>query len=189
MNDITSEITNAVPVLEEGGIIVYPTDTVWGIGCDATSLTAVEKIMSLKGKREDKGYIVMMESLAMVENYVTTVPESIKAALLDPHPTSVIVPNPTGLLIGVLAVDGTLAVRIPKDPICLGLMKGLGKPLVSTSANFTGHPLPTQFSEISMELLDGVDYVINLRQEAPLGGEPSRLVRIAETGKMIILRN
>ena len=189
MKKIHDDIIKANDVLKDGGIIIYPTDTVWGIGCDATVSLAVNAVIKLKQNRGNRGFIVLMDSVKMVENYFTVLPERTKQVLLDQHPTTVIIQNPVGLPKSVLGPDGSLAVRIPKDPICLQLIRGLEKPLLSTSANFSGKQVPDQFSEISLELLKGVDYVIKLPQRNKLGLAPSRLVVVSEKGELKILRN
>ena len=186
---MSDTINKAIGVLKKGGTIIYPTDTVWGIGCDATSSVAVNGVIQLKQNRGNKGFIVLMDSVKMVEGYFPILSEQIKPFLLDQRPTTVIIQNPVGLPRKVCGPDGSLAVRIPKDPICLELISGLAKPLLSTSANFSGEPVPGQYSEINSDLLNDVDYVINLPQRHILGSSPSRLVLVMENGGFKILRN
>ena len=189
MKKIHDDISKANSVLKDGGIIIYPTDTVWGIGCDATVSLAINTVINLKQNRGNKGFIVLMDSVKMVEKYFTSLQDRIKPVLLDQRPTTVIIQDPVGLPKSVLGPDGSLAVRIPKDPICLQLIRGLGKPLLSTSANFSGKQVPGQFSEISLELLNGVDFVLNMPLRDKLGSTPSRLVLTTGKGELTILRN
>ena len=163
MNDISAEVHNAFEVIQNGGIILYPTDTVWGIGCDATNAEAVKKIYALKQREESKSMIVLMNGEKMMYNVFKDIPETAWQILdLSEKPTTLILDNPRNVAANIIAEDQTLGVRLVKEPFCFKLMERMKKPLVSTSANISGQPTPNSFKEISPEIIKGVDYVVNL---------------------------
>ncbi|SOS49169.1 Translation factor Sua5 [Tenacibaculum dicentrarchi] len=153
-------------ILNDRKTILYPTDTVWGIGCDATNFEAVQKIYQLKNREESKSLIILVDSVEMLRNYVEVLPK-IAIQLIEnaKKPTTIIYPNPKNLAKNTVASDNTIAIRIPKDDFCLQLIKAFGKPIVSTSANVSGEPTPKTFSEISTAILQSVDYVVALHQD------------------------
>jgi len=159
-----SEIPIVKKCLEKGETILYPTDTVWGIGCDATNFEAVSKVYQLKNRAESKSLIVLVSSLHMLKKYVS-VPEQVVALLKRTHqPTTIIYENPKGFAKNAIAFEGTIAIRIVQDEFCRKLIKRFKKPIISTSANVSGHATPKSFQEISQPILDGVDYIVNLHQ-------------------------
>jgi len=163
----TKKILNqSIEVLLNSQVILYPTDTVWGLGCDATKVDAVAKIFKLKNRVESKSLVVLVSSMEMLHTYVGTVPQkAIDIISKTKKPTTIIYSNPKGLADNAIAVDNTIAIRIPTHNYCLEIINKLGKPIISTSANISGESTPKSFSEISLPILEGVDYVVNLEQD------------------------
>ncbi|MBL4662791.1 MAG: threonylcarbamoyl-AMP synthase, partial [Flavobacteriaceae bacterium] len=151
------EIEQALVTLQKGGLILYPTDTVWGIGCDATNENAVQKMFQLKKRHESKALICLVSSLVMLEKIVNSVPQSAIKFLENPtKPTTIIYDNPQGIAKNLIAEDNTLAVRVVSHEFCEQLIRKLKKPIVSTSANISSEKTPKSFQEISKEILEGV---------------------------------
>ena len=163
----TKKILNqSIEALLNSQVILYPTDTVWGLGCDATNVDAVAKIFKLKNRVESKSLVVLVSSMEMLHTYVGTVPQkAIDIISKTKKPTTIIYSNPKGLADNAIAVDNTIAIRIPTHNYCLEIINKLGKPIISTSANISGESTPKSFSEISLPILEGVDYVVNLEQD------------------------
>lgn len=185
---MTKEIENAIKVLRSGGVLIYPTDTIWGIGCDATNEKAVARIFDMKQRSESKSLILLVDGLAMLKRYVPKFPGIIKTFLEEAErPTTVIYDHPKGLATNVVAQDDTVAIRIVKHEFCAQLIRELGKPLVSTSANISGHPPPGDFHEIHPSLLNKADYIVNL----PLmksQNTASQIIKVNDLGKIEYLR-
>lgn len=161
-----TEIEQTIQYLDEGKIILYPTDTVWGIGCDATDSDAVARIYQLKNRKESKSLVILVNSFEMLKKYVEEIPESVLEILQTAkQPTTIIFNHAINLANNTIATDGSIAIRIPKHTFCLELIENFGKPIVSTSANISGEGTPKSFSEISQSILDDVDYVVNLDRE------------------------
>lgn len=183
------EVQNALQVLKQGGLILYPTDTVWGIGCDATNPEAVRKIYKLKQRDDSNALICLVNNYGMLEKYVDTVPKMAYTILdLAVKPTTIIYDNPAGVAENLIATDNTLAIRVVKHKFCEQLIRYLRKPLVSTSANISGQPTPKSYKEISEHILKGVDYIVNLQNEARTA-EPSAIIKIGNDGSVKIIRN
>lgn len=188
MGDINTEVHNAFEIIKNGGIILYPTDTVWGIGCDATNPGAVAKIYALKRREESKSMIVLMNGERMMYNVFKEIPEVAWQILdLSEKPTTLILDNPRNVAPNVIGEDKTLGVRIVTEPFCFKLMERMKKPLVSTSANISGEPTPTSFKEISPEIINGVDYVVNLQRDKT-GGKPSAIIKLTADSQVKIIR-
>jgi len=184
------EIKKVVEVLKLGGTILYPTDTIWGLGCDATNTKAAEKIYNLKGRLPLKSLIILVDSIEMLKEYVEEVPElafDLMESVTDP--LTIIYPGARKLAKNVMAEDQTIAIRIPRDEFCQAMLKAFGKPITSTSANLSGDPSPLSFSKISMEIINGVDYVVGINQHRINRPKPSTIVRITDDGEIQILRN
>ncbi len=166
------EIVNAaVEVLRKGGIIVYPTDTIWGIGCDATNEAAVARIYELKQSVDKRSMIVLCASLDMAVRYIQRPPQiAFEVMELATKPTTVIMPGGVGVAANLIPEEGTLAIRVPDHEFCNMVIKRLGRPLVSTSANISGEPAAKRLNDISSEIIDGVDYVVHPKFE----GKPTR---------------
>ena len=159
-------LLDALKVLQNKQILLYPTDTVWGLGCDATCAEAVAKIFELKNREESKSLVILVSSIEMLNSYIETIPEKvIHMITASEKPTTIIYNNPTGLSFNTVASDNTIAIRIPSHDYCLDLINLFGKPIVSTSANVSGEPTPKSFSEISQPILEGVDYIVNLERD------------------------
>jgi len=177
------EITKALKVLQSGGIILYPTDTIWGLGCDATNKDAINKIYTIKQRQESKALISLVSSADMLKKHTNYIP---KINISD-SPTTVIYPNVTGLSYNLLADNGTAAIRIVQDEFCKKLIQALGKAIVSTSANISGEESPNQFSEISEHIKNNADYIVNLQQNKTRKN-PSAIIKIEEDGSITKLR-
>ncbi|MEC4049895.1 L-threonylcarbamoyladenylate synthase [Flavobacterium sp. SUN046] len=185
---MNTEIHNAYEVIKEGGIILYPTDTVWGIGCDATNAEAVAKIYALKKREESKSMIVLMNGERMMYNVFKEIPEVAWQILdLSENPTTLILDNPRNVAPNIIAEDNTLAVRLVTDPFCYKLMERMKKPLVSTSANISGMFTPKTFSEISPDIINGVDYVVNLNRDK-ICKNPSTIIKLSLDHQVKIIR-
>ena len=181
-------IAKIIKVLDEAKTILYPTDTVWGIGCDATNEEAVQKIYQIKSREESKSLIILVDSFEMLQTYVPEVSAKIREILDETKkPTTLIYNNPRGLARNTIAADNTIAIRIPKDEFCLEVIKKYGKPIVSTSANISGEPTPKCYSEISPAILDTVDYIVNLRQDE-IASKSSTILRVNEHDEIEVLR-
>lgn len=183
------EVDKALQTLLEGGIILYPTDTVWGIGCDATNVAAVKKIYALKQRSDTKSMIALLAEPKEVFKYVARPhPDILHLLKQFEQPTTVIYPQAIGLADNLVNQDGSIAMRVTKDPFCKVLLKRLKKPLVSTSANISGRPTPANYSSISPAIIQGVDYVVQWRQEQNANPSPSRIIRILDSGEIEIIR-
>ncbi|AWG25928.1 L-threonylcarbamoyladenylate synthase [Flavobacterium kingsejongi] len=185
---MNEEIHKAFEVIQNGGIILYPTDTVWGIGCDATNPEAIAKIYKLKKREESKSMIVLMNNEKMLYNVFKEIPE-VAWQILDvsESPTTLILDNPRNVAPNIIAPDKTLGVRLVKEPFCFKLLERMKKPLVSTSANISGMPTPKSFKEISPEILKGVDYVVNLDRDK-VAGKPSVIIKLSSDAQVKIIR-
>jgi len=186
--DINSEVHKAFEAIQNGGIILYPTDTVWGIGCDATNAEAVKRIYALKQREESKSMIVLMNGEKMMYNVFRNIPETAWQIMdLSEKPTTLILDNPVNVAGNIIAEDNTLGVRLVKEPFCYKLMERMKKPLVSTSANISGHPTPKSFKEIAPEIIKGVDYVVNLHHEK-ICDKPSTIIKLTLDNQVKIIR-
>ena len=175
--------------MEKGGIILYPTDTIWGIGCDATNEDAVKRVYEIKKRIDSKALIVLVDKPVKVEFYVREVPE-IAWDLIDvaDKPLTIVYPNARNLATTVLADDGSVGIRITQETFSRKLCERFRKAIVSTSANISGQPAPTNFNEISDEIKQAVDYVVTYRQDDPYQPSPSSVIWIGEGGVIKILR-
>ena len=188
MAEINQEVYNAFEVIKNGGIILYPTDTVWGIGCDATNTDAIAKIYKLKQRDDSKSMIVLMNGERMMYNVFKEIPEVAWQILdLAEKPTTLILDNPRNVAPTIIAEDNTLGVRLVKEPFCFKLMERMKTPLVSTSANISGMFTPKSFKEISPEIIKGVDYVVNLHQEK-ICDKPSTIIKLTLDNQVKIIR-
>lgn len=183
-----TEINNTLKILKQGGIILYPTDTIWGIGCDATNFDAIEKIYKLKQRNESKSLICLVSDLKMLNYYIQNIPEAAYDILKYANkPTTIIYDEPVRVSKNLISKDNTLAIRIVNDGFCNLLIKNLKKPIVSTSANISGQPTPKSFKEIRKEILKGVDYVVNLHHENK-SAKPSSIIKLGNDGSVTIIR-
>jgi L-threonylcarbamoyladenylate synthase len=183
------EIQNCLEVLRRGGTILYPSDTIWGIGCDATNHRAVEKIYKLKKRMESKSLIILLDEPDKLKLYVKTVPEISWDLIKNVgRPVTIIYPNARNLAKNVIADDNTIAIRIVRNEFCKALIHEFGKPVVSSSANISGEPAPLIFKKISGEIIRKVDYVVNLYQDDLQEMKPSRIIRLSENGEFQVIR-
>jgi L-threonylcarbamoyladenylate synthase len=185
---MNGEINKALQILKEGGIILYPTDTIWGIGCDATNEDAVKKIYKLKQREDSKALICLVADDRMLKKYVNQVPAvALNIIEVTDKPTTIIYDEAKNLAKNLIAEDGTIAIRIPDDEFCYQLSRKLNGAIVSTSANISGFPAPKSFKEIAPEVLKGVDYVVNLQHEK-IYTKPSSIFKLSNNGVFKIIR-
>lgn len=183
-----TEINNALKVLKEGGIILYPTDTVWGIGCDATNPNAVKKVYNLKQREDSKALICLVADDRMLGKYVKQIPFAAQSIIeIANKPTTIIYDEAQNLAQNLIADDGSIAIRIPDDDFCFWLSRRLNGAIVSTSANISGQPTPKSFKEISPDILKGVDYVVNLQKDK-ICNKPSSIIKLSNNGVVKIIR-
>ncbi|HVE60681.1 MAG TPA: L-threonylcarbamoyladenylate synthase [Chitinophagaceae bacterium] len=183
------EVENALAVLRSGGVILYPTDTIWGLGCDATNATAVSKIYRIKKREDDKQFILLMADERQILKYVSA-PDLAVFDFLEnqSRPTTAIFDGAI-YLPDELTSDGTIAIRIVKDEFCRHLIKRLQKPIVSTSANISGQPPPSIFPEISDEIKKQADHIVQWRQNDLIPREPSQIIKWLQDGTYTIIRS
>jgi L-threonylcarbamoyladenylate synthase len=186
--NINTEIHNAFEVIKNGGIILYPTDTVWGIGCDATNEEAIKKIFALKQREESKSMIVLVNGERMMHQVFNEIPE-VAWQILDftENPTTLILDKPKNVAKNLISDDNSLAVRMVNEPFCFKLMERMKKPLVSTSANISGMFTPKTFKEISPEIIKGVDYVVNLHHDK-VCKNPSTIIKLGLDSQVKVIR-
>jgi L-threonylcarbamoyladenylate synthase len=186
---LKEEINKALEVLKSGGIILYPTDTVWGLGCDATNAEAVAKIFALKNREDSKSLIVLLDTENKLQSYVSEVPDiAYDLIAYTEKPLTIIYSGAKNLAKNLINQDGSVGIRIPKHDFCQQLIQRFRKPIVSTSANISGEPTPTNFSEMSQEIIDGVDYVVDLEQESTEKKQPSTIMKLEADGKFLFIR-
>ena len=166
MSDNTNDIEKCLATLKKAGTILYPTDTIWGIGCDATNAKAVAKIYALKKRDEKKSMIILLKHEDDIKNYAKEPDEKIKTLIANTErPLTIIYPDAKNLASNLINEDGTIAIRVVKDAFCEYLIKALGNPIVSTSANISGEETARHFGEISTEIKTGIDYIVEQRQK------------------------
>ncbi len=183
------EIKLAVKFLKAGKTILYPTDTIWGIGCDATSQKAVNKVFKIKKRFESKSMIILLDDAAKLDHYMKLVPEIAYDLIRNiDTPLTIIYPGAKNLAKNVIASDQTIAIRIVRDEFCRRMIKEFGKPVVSTSANISGEPAPITFQKISEEVLKSVDYTVKLDQDVIHTTKPSTIILLKENGEFELIR-
>lgn len=183
------DVAPAARVLARGGLILYPTDTIWGIGCDATDAAAVASIYKLKRRDPAKSFVVLVNSVEMLRQYVAHLHPRLETLLVyHERPLTVIYHEGANLAPNVTAPNGSIAIRIPQDDYCLDLISAINKPLVATSANVSNEPFPAHFGEVSSEIIQGVDYVEKYRQRDKTRREPSVIVRLDKREELEFLR-
>lgn len=186
---LKNEITKTLEVLKAGGIILYPTDTVWGIGCDATNPQAVQKIIDIKQRASNKSLIVLLDTDNKLQSYVNQVPD-IAYDLIEyaENPLTIIYSGAKNLAPNVIAANGSVGIRIVKHDFCSPLIQQLRKPVVSTSANISGNSSPKNFSDINPELFSLVDYVVDFEQENLEEKKPSTIMKLEADGRFEFIR-
>ncbi|MBL7472655.1 L-threonylcarbamoyladenylate synthase [Robertkochia sediminum] len=182
------EIAKCLEVLNQGGLILYPTDTVWAIGCDARNPEAVQKVYDLKKSSEKSGLVCLVPNTRMLERYVYEVPDPAYDIIeVSSRPTTIIYDQPMNVAPNLPGKDNTLAIRVASDEFCQRLTARLKRPLVSATANLSGSPIPRSFAEINSEILKGVDYIVNLHREKK-SGPPSTIIKLGNSGLVRIIR-
>ncbi len=183
------DLNQALETLKSGGLILYPTDTIWGIGCDATNPEAVEKIFALKGRDKGKSMIILLSNDNQLQSYVSEVPE-VAYELLEAtdKPLTIIYSNAKNLAANVVAEDGSIGIRVVNHPFCEQLLQRFRKPIVSTSANISGEASARNFVEVSDEIVNGVDYVVKFGQQDPSNGTASTIMKLDPSGKFEFIR-
>lgn len=190
MNDeIKYEVEAAVKALAAGDIILYPTDTVWGLGCDATRDDAVKRIFDLKQRADSKSVIVLVSDADMLCRYVKQLPQiAIDLLEVNDKPMTIIYPEGVGLSPKVIADDGSVAIRIPRNEFCVEMIRRFGKPVVSTSANISGEETPSCFAEINAAILDGVEHIVEPSLEESSTGRSSQIIKLGPGGEVKVIR-
>lgn len=187
--EIQREADEAVRILRQGGIILYPTDTVWGLGCDATNAEAVERIYRLKRSENKKSMLVLCASADMVVRYVDRAPGiAFDVMEMATSPLTLILPGAVGVARNLIPDEGTLGVRVPGHAFCQRMLLGLGKPVVSTSANVSGEETPVGLQDVAREIVEGVDFVVNPRFEGKPTRKSSSIIAFGEGGEVKVIR-
>ncbi len=189
ISPMQQEVAEAVRVMREGGIILYPTDTLWGIGCDATNAEAVERIYRLKRSENKKSMLVLCESADMIVRYVNRAPAiAFEVMEMATSPLTAILPGAAGVAANLIPDEGTLGIRIPDHDFCRRMLKALGRPIVSTSANISGEEAAVGLKDVAREIVEGVDFVVNPRFEGHPTRKPSSIIAFGEGGEFKIIR-
>lgn len=186
MND---DIKAALEVLQKGGVILYPTDTIWGIGCDACNEAAVKRVYEIKNRVDSKSMLVLMENAGLIDRYVNEVPE-IAFDLMEVavKPLTIIFDGAKGLAKNLVAEDGSIGIRITSEAFSSELIRRFRRPIVSTSANISGNPSPASFDKIDPQIIKGVDYVVKYRQDDTQKAVPSSIIKLGKGGEVKIIR-
>ncbi len=186
---LREEVAKALKVIQEGGIILYPTDTIWGIGCDATNTDAIKKIYALKQREESKSMIILLDNDNKLLSYVREVPD-IAYDLIEfaEHPLTLILSGAKNISPALISADGSIGVRVVKHEFCQQLIQRLRKPLVSTSANISGKTSPVNFMSVDAEIIEGVDYVVDLEQHNLQAKKPSTIMKLEADGRFNFIR-
>lgn len=188
-NTFNKDIAQALEVLRNGGLILYPTDTIWGIGCDATNPEAVEKVFQLKGRDQGKALIVLLENENNLSSYVREIPD-VAYDLIEyaEKPLTIVYDGAKNLADNLIAEDGSIAIRVTNHSFCKQLLQRFKKPIVSTSANRSGEPSPNGFHEIGAEILEGVDYVVQSEQDLVNKYQASTIMKLGPSGQFQLIR-
>lgn len=188
-NAFEQDVIKSLEVLRKGGVILYPTDTIWGLGCDATNQDAISKIYKIKQREESKSMIILVAEENDILKYVAAPDfEVFDFITAQEKPTTVIYENAVSLPDNLIQEDGSIAIRIVRDEFCRHLIKRLGKPLVSTSANISGDPSPVSFKDISKKIKNSVDYIVGWRQEDANPSQPSQILKWNSDGTVSYIR-
>ncbi len=183
------DLDEIAKILNGGGIVCCPTDTIWGLSCDATNEAAIARISEIKQRPPEKGYVLLVSSIEMLKEHVAYVPPRLETLLAHhQRPLTMIYEEPLNLPAAALSPDGTAAIRIVRDEFCRQLIEKLGRPIVSTSANTSGEPFPEHFGQIKSDVLQACDYVVRHRQRETEPGQPSTIGRIDEFNEVAFIR-
>ena len=186
---LKDEINKALEVIKNGGVILYPTDTIWGLGCDATNAAAVDKLLKIKNRPAEKSLIVLLDVDSKLQSYVKEIPEEAYDLIeYAENPLTIIFSDAKNLAANVINADGSVGIRIVKHDFCTPLIQRFRKPIVSTSANLSGKPSPKFFDDIDPEILDAVDYVVDFEQENRNIKKPSTIMKLTPSGQFEFIR-
>jgi len=184
------QLETAVQTLHDGGMILYPTDTIWGIGCDATNEVAVNNVFELKQRPKDKPFVILVSDVDMLKDYVAQLHPRIETLLNYHHrPLTIIYDQGICLAPNAISSNGSVAIRIPHDEYCQDLIRAFGKPIVASSANISNQPFPAHFGEVSSDVIMGVNYIEKYRQWDKKQREPSIIARLGEKDELEFLRS
>jgi len=188
-SSFADDLPKALEVLRLGGVILYPTDTIWGIGCDSTNIPAVKRVYEIKKREDVKSMLILMDNPNLLNSYVSEIPE-IAWELIDvsDKPLTIIYPGAKNLAANLIAQDGSIGIRITKEPFTQQLIQRFRKPIVSTSANISGEKTPLNFYEISEEIKDTVDYIVQYRRDDFTKSTPSAIIKLGRRGEIEIIR-
>ncbi len=187
--NFNEDIKKCLDILHLGGTILYPTDTIWGIGCDATNEKAVEKVFKIKSRDESKPLILLVSDEEMLSQFVINIPSVARDLIKkSKNPLTIIYDEPQGIVEKIMAGDKSVGVRIVQDDFCKSLIRKFGKPIVSTSANKSGEPAPQNFSEIKEEIKQAVDYIVKWRQNETVKAKASSVIKLKSNGEVEIIR-
>lgn len=188
--NMEEDLKKALDVLRNGGVILYPTDTIWGLGCDATNEEAVARIYRIKKRSDSKSMLVLMENINLLERYMEEVPRIAYDLIeVSDKPLTIIYPGAKNLAANLIAADGTIGIRITGESFTRQLIQRFRKPIVSTSANISGEASPATFAAISPEIREAVDYEVKYRQDELAPASPSSIIKLGVGGEIEILRN
>lgn len=189
INDkLKQEISKTLDVLKQGGIVLYPTDTIWGLGCDATNSQAVKRIYELKKRADNKSMLVLLEDAGKIASYADVPDIALDLIEVADKPTTIIYPGAKRLASNLIAEDGTIGIRITREEFTQALLSRFNRPLVSTSANVSGQPSPRFFDEISDDIKNGVDYIVDYRRNDHTPASPSSIIKLGMGGQVEIIR-
>lgn len=189
MEQFEKDIKACIATMQKGGAFLYPTDTVWGLGCDATDANAIKRVSEIKNRPQQKSYIVLMPDVQMLRKHLANpIPDLDSFIEEQKGATTIIYNNVIGIADNALASDGSLAIRIPKDEFCMGLLKRFRKPIISTSANISGAQNPSFYNQISEEVKAKVDYICDWRREDTQPKKPSTIIKIQDDGSLLKIR-
>jgi L-threonylcarbamoyladenylate synthase len=183
------DLKNALDTLKKGGLILYPTDTIWGVGCDATNTKAVERIYQIKKRIDSKSMLMLVDEAWRIADYINEVPDIVLQLIeVTDKPLTIIYTGAKGISPRLISEDGTIGIRVTSDEFCKKLIGAFNRPIVSTSANFSGSPAPENFRNISKELIQSVDYVVKWRQNETGKTQPSSIIKVGLSGEIEIIR-
>lgn len=186
---MTKSVEKTITVLKQGGVILYPTDTIWGIGCDATNMQAVERIYRIKNRTDQKSMLVLVNEVDMIYEYVEAIPDMALGILeITNEPLTIIYPKARNLAPNLVAEDGSIGIRVCGVPFCKQLIQLFGKPIVSTSANKSGHPPPSNYAAIDDGILKEVDYIVEEKEGHIPYGKPSSIIKLDMDNRIYIIR-
>ncbi|HWZ15299.1 MAG TPA: L-threonylcarbamoyladenylate synthase [Mucilaginibacter sp.] len=186
---LKDEVAKALKVLQDGGIILYPTDTIWGIGCDATNTEAIKRIYALKQRDEAKSMIILLDTENKLESYISDVnPLAYDLIEYAENPLTLVMPGAKNISPAIISSDGSIGIRISKHLFCQQLIQRFRKPIVSTSANISGKPSPQYFSQVEAEIIHGVDYVVDIDQHDMEIKTPSTIMKLEPNGTFAFIR-